>query len=112
MTAGVALPVGRAVHRRNGLRRKGTRPARQVIRLPLRHSHRRRSQPARGTGIGEYQRRGQRHPAALVVEVVGVLIVADQHRVHRPERVGAHHGAGQFGQVAMLAGRIEGRVHH
>jgi hypothetical protein len=42
--------------------------------------------------MGENQRRGQRGTTAVVVQIVGMLVVADQYRVHRPKRIGAHRG--------------------
>ena len=62
--------------------------------------------------MGENQRRSQSEPAAIVVQVVGMLVVADQYRVHRPKGIGAHRGTGELRQVGVHAGWIEGRVHH
>ena len=62
--------------------------------------------------MGQHQRCRQRHRAAVVVEIVRMLVVADQYRVHRAERVGGDGGAGELGQIRVFPGRIEGRVHH
>jgi hypothetical protein len=56
--------------------------------------------------MGQDQRRGQRHPPATVVEIVGMLVVADQYRVHRPQRVGAQRGTGELGQVSVHASTL------
>jgi hypothetical protein len=53
--------------------------------------------------MSENQWRGQRQPTAVVVQIVGVLVVADQYRVYRPKSIGAHRGAGNFGQVSVRA---------
>src|SRR6516225_1616333 len=36
---------------------------------------------------GQHQRGGQGQGAATIVQVIGVVVVADQHQVHRPELV-------------------------
>jgi hypothetical protein len=50
--------------------------------------------------------------AAIVVQIVGMLVVADQYRVHQSEGIGTHHGTGELRQVSVHAGWIESRVHH
>ena len=57
---------------------------------------------------GQHQRGGQRQGAAAVVEVVGVVVVADQHQVHRPELVLGDRRADGLGEVAVRAGGVEG----
>lgn len=41
-----------------------------------------------------------------------MLVVADQHRIDLPQRLGAHRGTGELFQVVVRAGRIERRIHH
>jgi hypothetical protein len=96
---------------RNGLHGKGS-GAGHLVGLPGLQPDRGRPQPAGGTGMGENQWCRQREPTTVVVQVVGMLVVADQNRIHRSQRVGAHRGTGDLGQIGMHAGRIEGRVHH
>jgi hypothetical protein len=62
--------------------------------------------------MGENQWRGQRQPTAVVVQIVRVLVVADQYPVYRSKSIGAHRGTGDLSQVGVWAGRIEGRVHY
>src|SRR3954451_24961918 len=49
-----------------------------------------------------------------MVEIIGMLVMADQHRVDRPDPVGAQRRAGSLGQgdVAqlVLAGCVEGGI--
>ena len=51
---------------------------------------------------------------AGMIEIVGMLVVAEQHRVDLADRVGRHRGARQLLQLHMrqliVAGRIEGRI--
>src|SRR6266699_5923227 len=48
--------------------------------------------------------------AAAVVQVVGVVVVADQHQVHRAELVLGDRRAGGLGEVAVRTGVVEGGV--
>src|ERR1700716_4181922 len=78
--------------------------------LPWRQTPRRRAQPPRRAWMGEHQGCRQCEPTTLVVEVVWVLVVTDQHDVHATERAGRHRRPDGLGQVAMLTGRVDGRV--
>src|SRR6201994_3701629 len=72
-----------------------------------------RSPPSgRGTGwLGRGGRRGgERQGAAAVVQVVGVIVVADQHQVHRAELVLGDRRADGLGEVAVGPRVVEGGV--
>src|SRR6185312_10014340 len=56
------------------------------------------------------QRGGERQGAAAVVQVVGVIVVADQHQVHRAELVLGDRRAGGLGEVAVGPRVVEGGV--
>jgi len=63
---------------------------------------------------GEHARGRRRERAAGVVEIVGMLVMTDQHRVDRPDPVGGQSRARGLGQgdVAqlVLAGSVEGGI--
>jgi hypothetical protein len=46
----------------------------------------------------------------LVVEVIGVVVVADQYQVHRPELVVGDHRADGLGEIAMRTRGVKGGV--
>ena len=57
--------------------------------------------------MGDDHRRRQGEATPAFVEIVRVLIVAHQHGVDRPQRVGGYRGTRRFGQVGVWAGRVE-----
>jgi hypothetical protein len=70
----------------------------------------RRAEAAGSAAGGQHQRGGKSQGAAAVVQVIRVVVVADQHQVYRPELVLADRRAGGLGEVAMGTGGIEGGV--
>src|SRR5205823_13046609 len=53
---------------------------------------------------------GEGQGTAAVVQVIGVVVVADQHQVHRAELVLRDRRAGGLGEVAVGTGVVEGGV--
>jgi hypothetical protein len=108
----VALSVGGAVHGRNRLHRKGscTASAGQIDGLPLLEAMSRRPQPARGARMRENERRGERYPTPFRIEIVGVLVVTDQHDVDAAQRHRRDGRARGLREVCLLPRRIERRV--
>jgi hypothetical protein len=70
----------------------------------------RRAEAAGSAAGGQHQRGGKSQGAATVVQIIGVVVVADQHQVHRPELVVGDSRAGGLGEVAMGTRVVEGGV--
>src|ERR1700735_4592591 len=56
------------------------------------------------------QRRGERHLPPLIVEIVRMLVMADQHHIDGPQRGGGYRRADRLGQVVVFTGLVERRV--
>ena len=113
MATGIALPVGGAVHSRNRLHRNrfGAVDSRNLEAFEWLESHGRRAEPVRAARMGQHQRRGERHLSALVVEIVRMLVMADQHHVDGSQRGGGYRRADRLGQVVVFTGLVERRIH-
>ena len=100
------------MHRRNSLHRHGFRAvgSSKLERLERREPDGGRSEPGRRARMRQEQRRGERHPPAFVVEVVRMLIMADQHHIDGTEFGGADRRPDRLGQVVVRAGLVESRV--
>jgi signal transduction histidine kinase len=57
--------------------------------------------------MGQHQGRRQREATALLVEVVGVLVVADEHHIDETKGFRRHRRAGGLGEVTVLAGLVK-----
>jgi hypothetical protein len=58
------------------------------------------------------ERSGKCHLPSLLVEVVRMLVMADQDDIDGSKRRGRHSGPDCLGQVVMRTWLVEGRVHH
>jgi hypothetical protein len=70
------------------------------------------AQACGGTNAGEHQWSGEGELPSSLVEVVGVLVVADQHDVHTPEIALGDRWSLGLSQVPDISGRVEGWVDH
>ena len=61
-------------------------------------------QPPGAAGGGQHEAGGEGKGAATVIEVVRVIVVADQHQIHLPELFFGDRLADGLGQVAVRAG--------
>jgi hypothetical protein len=77
--------------------------ARHRVRGPRGPPHRPRSQPAGRRRAGQHPRRRPRDGPATVVQVVRMVVVADQDDVHNPEIRLRRGRTGHLGQVAVKA---------
>jgi hypothetical protein len=82
--------------------------------LPVLQCPDRAAEPLPSGGGGEHQRRGTQVAASLAVEVVGVLVMGEQHRIDRAHLVWGHQGTDRLAQYPVAdwvaAGRVERRV--
>ncbi len=113
--AGERFDAGRPVpRRRRGDAQAAAVGRRQVRRLPRRQPERIAAEPL-GASLGREHAAGLRQEmAAAVIEIVGVLIVAEQHGIDGAEIVGVQGGASGLGQCdvrqLVVTRLVEGRI--